>query len=207
MSSMYNKLEDLISNIDIEPTAFGRLLPFTESHDRIVKAGFERHISIQEYMALLILYLENKLNGPLSHLKTIAEQMLTNVEWCSQALEVSEDGKLTFYEGLTSFPIRLTSDDIYAKDQIKFSGNTSTFDISDLEPGPNHYSDIYGNHDDLIIYMHGRSFKQLPEEMRKESRIILPIEDIGPIAIGRHCKFSIRVGYYEGSRGVRTIKS
>ncbi len=208
-----------LDNLIVEPSAYrnrGRtekaLFYFTESHNRLVQDGYERHTSFQEQISLLILHLENKLTGHLEQLNAVAEDMLKSYgEWCNQAYKTIQQGKtrtLTFIEGVT----RLDWD----KDEYRHIRNTLehsvpkpvTFDVSDLSVGYFHfYQDIYKKHGDLIKYTHTKKFKDLPEIMKETAEIFLPLSGhIWPFARSGFGIFCVDASYYDrASRGVRRV--
>ena len=96
-------------------------ITFSESQRRIKASRYERHLSFQEQISILMLYLEEQLP---KDLKPIAKNMFnSHGEWCNQAYEIIEKGNkftLIFYEGIR---------------EIEWAfqyNNKKEFDISDL---------------------------------------------------------------------------
>ncbi len=190
----------LFQGYEIEPRAYRHQLAyshqlltnkslflFNESQDRLVKAGYESHLSLKSQFSVIIPYLEDRLEGEQPEL---AEDMLSSFgELSNQANEVTVQGilkkkqTLTFFEGVT----RLDYDgNKYLKESIQFSSRTFKFNVSDLKLGNFHYfKNIYKKHNHIIEHSTGRIFEQLPERMQEQAGIYLQEpEQIVPVGRG-----------------------
>src|SRR3989338_3939053 len=149
---------DYFKNMEIEPLAYrsyveleGRkkLFTFSESQKRLEKAGYERHLSLQEQNLLLILYFENKLPN---HLKAIAEDMLKSFgEWTNQTYKTRKSGLIIFSEGVTRLDWNGKEHDEKTLELCCVTG----VPISGLTPGKlYHCKDIHKKHESLIEYIY-----------------------------------------------------
>ncbi len=208
---------DYFLGLDIEPEAWsddigiGDLLNFNESQNRLVRAGYERHLSFQEQIGLYLLYLENKLPA---HLVKIVENMKDHdYEWTNQAytLCVDVNGKQSLFvcQGLTCLDFDGSN---YVKHSLKMSESKYFVLCKDLVEGANSLKKIQKDNPVLVKFFFTRKFEDLPERIQEKNSIWIPTPgEIVPIKRGVVINIFDVDGHVEGenrkstSRGVRVI--
>lgn len=211
--------------LDFEPRAYMRdykrekaLMLFNESQKRIVKASFERHLSLQEQFGLLILREERKLVGSLEHLASAADDIAKGAELSNQAYETVVEGRrheVVFYEAVTKLDFDFKTM-AYLKSGLEYSGRKRHFEILGLKIGefsePHAFKEVNRICPVLVSYITGRDFHELPEELQELGYFYLPSPGrVWPVCSGLQCaRFDVGVdwfyvnGFYEAaSRGVR----
>ena len=201
----------LYKNMEFEHPAYRRarekekaLLTYDASLARLRAAGFERHARPQEVFGLLIDGLEGKLTP---QEKKIHDDMFTSYgEWFSLAFERQGDWLISYLD-----PAGLEWEkDKYVKTHFKYAEQRD-FDITGKIS--REWLDLNLFNDDFIQFLYGRSFADLPQEMRvgeRKAQVYLPSDETAwPVSRSR---FSDGGGGYDvfgdnfinrASRGVR----
>jgi len=181
-----------------------KLYPYDLSLRKLKAAGYKRHASPSEVFSLLMDNLEGKLQG---EYKAVAEDMLDDYgEWMSMAVERIGD-TLTCYlhpEGLAWDKDKK----IYWRKGIFKYDSRQEFDISGK--GSACWIQLQKFSDDFVKMLYGRSYKDLPEDMREQvlgTDVYLPPPDgdIWPVYRNNINPFSITCYKKDrgASRGVR----
>jgi hypothetical protein len=184
----------LYKGIEFEPQSITTPVKYTESLERLRKAGYERHARPQEAFGLLIDGLEGKLsNGT----KGVYQDMLSSSkqEWLSFAFERRGDVFIAYLdpEGM------VFANRSYFRDGINFKYAEKKEFI--IHATTKTYWPLLHVDDKFVEFVYGRHFQDLPEEIRK-IMIRLPDEDtLSPVlmhdfSFGAHSNFGV-------SRGVR----
>ncbi len=131
------------------------LLTYDASEARLVQAGYLRHLFASEAFGLLIDSLESKLSGPVA---AIAQDMVSSYgEWLSLAWK-KQGTNLLVYE----YPVVSWDGSAYAL--ARPVAPTLTLDIGS-QPSTQ-WIDLQALPDSFTQYHYGRSFAQLPQEMK-----------------------------------------
>ncbi|MBI4016820.1 MAG: hypothetical protein HY363_03955, partial [Candidatus Aenigmarchaeota archaeon] len=181
------------------------LMSYDASLANLRSEGFARHARPQEAFGLLADGLEGKLSGAL---KVVYDDMLAGYgEWLSLAFE-REGDRLVCYldpEGL------VWGDGRYVKDSNFKFAEKKVFDVSGKSS--NQWIGLGEFGDDFVRFLYGRSFSDLPVQMREgyqRARVYLPSDKIAwPVGRGDFVRFDVcGFGYYGGaSRGVHVVQN
>ncbi|MBI5064820.1 hypothetical protein HZA97_01160 [Candidatus Woesearchaeota archaeon] len=173
---------DYFSKLDIESFAYidyraGSViyLPFSQSQQRIMGSGYQRHLSFQEQVGLYLLGLENKIPAHLTHLVEIVNSMSVNYfEWCNQAYTITINGKVQNFEiceGVTRLDFDGTK---YDAASLQFSGSVRCFSGPILKQGVNVIKDLKDSFPELVEYFFTRKFEDLPQKIQENNLIWVP---------------------------------
>jgi len=195
------------NNIIIEPGVKEKWVTFDKSLKRLKKLGYERHLRPWESFGLLIDYLENNLEK--KELKDLGRDMLeSSGEWLSMAVK-TYNNKLVCYIDPENIKFEPENNVYLVGKDIRYS-DKKEFDITGIPLEK--WISIEDFDDDFAKFFYTRTFKDLPEDMRKTVaglEFILPTERyIHPIRRGSGInKFSIVIfGDSCTSRGVKTAR-
>ena len=195
--------------IEFEHTAYREagetdkaVLTYDASLARLRAAGFERHARPQEAFGFLAAGLEWKLTP---QERKIRDDMLTSYgEWLSLAFERQGDTLITYLdpEGL-----EWGGEKGYIKKRSFKYTDTKDFDIAGKMS--QHHIDLNQFPDDLIQFLYGHSFADLPQEMRvgqRKAQVYLPPDKTAWPVVGSYFGSRYIVGGFNyidrASRGV-----
>src|SRR3989344_8853167 len=143
-----------------------------------------RHLEHREVFGIIMDGLEGRLDDPkLVSLKQIYSDMISSYgEWLSLAMRRKKD-KLICYEK----PEGLVWDGSnYVQKNFTYSGQPKTFDIAGIASDT--YVDLNQFKPELILYLYGRPFAKLPNELKvgsSRTQLWLPSENMGVRPVGR----------------------
>ena len=178
---------------------------FNDSLSDLKRRGFERHARPQEAFGLVIDGLEGKLTG---NPKAIHDDMLASCsEWLSLAFERKGNVLICYLdpEGLA-----------WDKDSKKYVGSVRFSEKRDFDitGKPSQYwVDLKDFNEDFVRFLYGRSFNELPQEMKKGNKtaqaclppdgVVWPIGRHDPVEYDGHgyCYCVMRA-----SRGERSVQ-
>ena len=175
VASVVSSYRDLEFEVQASRNRSDKILyAFDESLERLQSAGFERHPRPSEAFTLLADGIEGKLSGGL---QKVSEDMLNNYgEWLSLAFERNNDVLICYLDpkGL----VWNTKSSEYVKDGFKFA-EKKEFNIAG-KPSQQ-WIELAEFSDNLVRFLYGRSFKDLPQDMRegdKKAQLYLPSDGV-----------------------------
>jgi hypothetical protein len=179
------------------------LLTYDQSLTGLQRAGFDRHLRIDEACALLCDGLEGKLTG--QHNEVFDDTMIDYHEWLSLAIKRKGDIFVVYTD-----PVGLQWDKSASRYNVQgklLYTKRKEYDIAGK--GSEEWIDLEQFSPDFVQDFYSRPFAALPEEMRfgTRARMSLPLDDnIWPVACGSFDGFSIGYVGDLASRGVRSAK-
>jgi len=190
-----------LDNIVIEPEKFNESYYFDSGLEALRFKGFQRYARPIEIMTVLIDYLEK---GEKSKYASLAKNMSSCFgEWVSVAFR-----KRGLFLDVALDPENLTwsySSRVYYLNLRPIGNNVKSFDIGNKKSGT--LIDLGDFPDDLVEYLYGRKFKDLPKKMqegRKKAQLLFS-EDWWPVGCGdfkNYYNFDTHLNY-RVLRGVR----
>ncbi|MBI5064741.1 hypothetical protein HZA97_00765 [Candidatus Woesearchaeota archaeon] len=187
------------NKLDIEVKAKEKLT-FEESQRRLEKAGYERHLSFQEQIGLILLRLEGKLSGKLEE---TAENMLKpKSEWCNQLYNSRDENFIVVEEIINSTAMINQGLDVVSKYHRVKKFTTRGIILGNY----NNLKNIHEQNSSLVEYLFTKPFAQLPVQIQKEGGL-WTTHVLWPVARGFFNPFYIYgIEYRMASRGVRKKK-
>ncbi len=197
----------LHNGLNIQPLAYREqgetekaLVTYDESLRLLREAGYERHLRPAEAFTLLVEGLEGRLTAEQN--KVHDDMLASSGEWLSLAWKRVDDDLITYCdpEGL------VWNENRYFKRFDFNSTETKVFNVKGMKSGQ--YLDLKECNPELVQYLYGRQFSDLPPQMKTGSdrgQLYLSAEGIVR-PVGR-CGFDggFYVGSSFGSRSARGV--